>query len=62
MQTEYEVVDDPFHNAESMVGLDAGVSKLATLQTVRYTHQSTALKQARVSWQCFSDNYAEKLN
>ncbi|QFI19951.1 transposase (plasmid) [Klebsiella aerogenes] len=31
IQTEYEVVDDPVYNTESMVGLDAGVSKLATL-------------------------------
>ncbi|MCC4104284.1 RNA-guided endonuclease InsQ/TnpB family protein [Serratia ureilytica] len=30
IQTEYEVAD-PVHNAESMVGLDAGVTKLATL-------------------------------
>lgn len=30
IQTEYEVVA-PFHRAESMVGLDAGVTKLATL-------------------------------
>lgn len=30
IQTEYEVAD-PVHNAESMVGLDAGITKLATL-------------------------------
>ncbi|EPE2305256.1 RNA-guided endonuclease InsQ/TnpB family protein [Salmonella enterica subsp. enterica serovar Muenchen] len=30
IQTEYEVAD-PVHNAESIVGLDAGVTKLATL-------------------------------
>ncbi|EHN6577954.1 transposase [Salmonella enterica subsp. enterica serovar Anecho] len=30
IQTEYEVAD-PVHNAESMIGLDAGVTKLATL-------------------------------
>ena len=30
IQTEYDVAD-PVHNAESMVGLDAGVTKLATL-------------------------------
>ena len=30
IQTEYEVAD-PIHNAASMVGLDAGVTKLATL-------------------------------
>lgn len=30
IQTEYEVAD-PVHNSESMVGLDAGVTKLATL-------------------------------
>ncbi len=30
IQTEYEVAD-PVHNAGSMVGLDAGVTKLATL-------------------------------
>jgi len=30
IQTEYEVAD-PVHNAESMVGLDAGVTKFATL-------------------------------
>jgi putative transposase len=30
IQTEYEVAD-PVHNAKSMVGLDAGVTKLATL-------------------------------
>ncbi|EDV0528237.1 IS200/IS605 family element transposase accessory protein TnpB [Salmonella enterica] len=30
IQTEYEVAD-PAHNAESMVGLDAGITKLATL-------------------------------
>ncbi|MEQ4626713.1 RNA-guided endonuclease InsQ/TnpB family protein [Providencia manganoxydans] len=30
IQTEYEIAD-PVHNAESMVGLDAGVTKLATL-------------------------------
>lgn len=30
IQTEYEVAE-PVHNAESMVGLDAGITKLATL-------------------------------
>lgn len=30
IQTEYEV-SDPVHNAESMVGLDVGITKLATL-------------------------------
>ena len=30
IQTEYEVAD-PVHNAESMIGLDAGITKLATL-------------------------------
>ena len=52
IQTEYEVPEQ-VHKAASMVGLDAGVTKLATLMAP-YTSQSTASKQASVSWLCFN--------
>ena len=43
IQTEYEVAD-PVHNAESMVGLDAGVTKLATLSDGMVYHPVNSFK------------------
>ncbi|STU57514.1 Gifsy-1 prophage GlpA [Klebsiella pneumoniae subsp. ozaenae] len=43
IQTEYEVAD-PVHNAESMVGLDAGVTKLATLSDGTVYHPVNSFK------------------
>ncbi|HII3592132.1 TPA: RNA-guided endonuclease InsQ/TnpB family protein, partial [Klebsiella pneumoniae] len=42
-QTEYEVAD-PVHNAESIVGLDAGVTKLATLSDGTVYHPVNSFK------------------
>lgn len=46
IQTEYEVVD-PVHNAESMVGLDAGVAKLATLSDGTVYHPVNSFKTSQ---------------
>ena len=43
IQTEYEVAD-PVHNAESIVGLDAGVTKLATLSDGTVYHPVNSFK------------------
>lgn len=43
IQTEYEVAD-PVHTAESMVGLDAGVTKLATLSDGTVYHPVNSFK------------------
>ncbi|BEO64487.1 transposase (plasmid) [Serratia marcescens] len=43
IQTEYEVAE-PVHNAESMVGLDAGVTKLATLSDGTVYHPVNSFK------------------
>lgn len=46
IQTEYEVAD-PVHNAESMVGLDAGVTKLATLSDGTVYHPVNSFKASQ---------------
>ncbi|EAR7074623.1 transposase, partial [Salmonella enterica] len=50
IQTEYEV-PEPAHNATSIVGLDTGVTKLATLSDGTVYQPVNRFKQASASWQ-----------
>ena len=69
IQTEYEEAD-PVHNAESMVGLDAGVTKLATLSdgtvyqpvnSFRANQRKLAKQQRRLSRKVkFSANWQKQ--
>ena len=46
IQTEYEVAE-PVHNAESMIGLDAGITKLATLSDETIYQPVNSFKSSR---------------
>ncbi len=50
LRTEYEVAD-PVHNTGTMVGLDTGVTKLATLSDGTVYQPVNRFKQASASWQ-----------
>lgn len=54
-QVEVETAE-PNHTSTTIVGLDAGVTKLATLSDGTVYHQSTVLKQVSASWQHSSDS------
>lgn len=70
IQTEYEVAD-PVHNAESMIGLDAGITKLATLSdgtvyqpviSFKASQRKLAIPPAYTSQRCACCGHTAKEN
>lgn len=55
IQTESEV-STPVHPSASMVGLDAGVAKLATLSDGTVFEPVNSFQKTRRSWRDFSDS------